>query len=188
VGVNESLLETRPLVADNTVSFTGHTGIACEGNSIVFRNNTVTDALVQGTGLKIIHRGEQNDDYVENNTVRRTANSAVMLESSATTGIFIRNNLFENIGADGTSFGALYVAGNPTTNVEFSGNTLVNAKNVANLNNASAFLFQDNGIDNGAQVVLESNSNNVRVINSGNVTIWSGANASDIWLNGFRLR
>jgi hypothetical protein len=181
--------EVRPLVLRNEVSSTGHTGIAAEGNGIVFRENRISDVLVQGTGMKIIHRGDYDaHDYVENNTVRNTTNAGFMIESSDSGGVFVRNNVWDRIGADGTSFGVVYVSGSRTTNVEVSGNTITNAKALANLNNAAGFLFRNNSVNAEAAVVLESNASGIRLESSGGVVIWDSADASDVWVDGVQIR
>jgi hypothetical protein len=178
--------ETRPVIEHNDVSLTGHTGIATEGNGAVIRYNTVTDPSVQGTGLKLIHRGDANPEYVEYNTVSGTVGGGLMLESCDSPGIYVRYNHFDRIGRDGTTFGALYVAGSTTRNVQFTDNTITNAKNIANLNNADTFLFQDNAFNAGAAVVLETNNHNITLINSGDVEIQNGA--SDVWVDGNKVQ
>jgi hypothetical protein len=171
--------ETNIAIVGNTVADTGHTGLVSESSGPTVTGNTVTNTIVQGTGMKFIPRGAVADAVWDNNTITGTVGAGIMIEPSAVhpAHIYVRGNTFNTIGDTGTTFGALYLSGaSGAQNVTFSGNSITSAHAVANMNYASNILLQDNTITTpvgaeGGDVILETSNHDITVNNSGNVVM-----------------
>lgn len=180
-GVDVGRYCTRPTIISNTVANTGHTGIASEGQQIVMSNNTVSNILTQGTGLKMIPRGVASDNVFEGNSVTSTYNAGWQYDGSGTVplSVSVRNNTFKDTSLSGCCFGAMYIANTSAkNNVQFTGNTLINGRQVANIGYATNVLLQNNTIvtpgSGGTEIGVESNAHDIVAINSGTVIIQGG--------------
>jgi hypothetical protein len=184
-GVDVGRYCTRPTIINNTVTSTGHTGIVSEGQQVVMSNNTVSSILTQGTGLKWIPRGSPSDNIFEGNSVTNTYNGGWQYDGSGTVPlhVYVRNNTFKDISTSGCCFGAMYIANSAEkNNIQFTGNTLISGRSVANIGHATNVLLQNNTIvtpgSGGTEIAFESNVHDATVINSGTVVIQGGCSGN----------
>lgn len=178
---------TRPHIHHNKVERTGHTAIVTESEAPRVHDNAVRDALTQGTGYKFIPRGGSAEAFLDFNIAENTVGSALMIEGSESVPvhIWVRNWTASNIGKDGTTFGFLYVSGQPLRNISVADCQLVNCKRTCNLNNVSAAFFTGLRLSGTGAAALENNVHNVTFQNAGTVEI--GRNVSDIWVDGKKV-
>lgn len=173
-------------IKDNTVVSPGHTGIVTESSHPTVTGNFVKNSLTQGTGMKFIARGTDADAVFDNNTIDGTKDGGLQEDPGTTHSghyTYVRNNSFKNIGSLNSGFGALYVSGATNNGIRFTGNTLTTCEAVANLNNATDVLLQNNTIITpgqlaGNHVILQNADHNITVINSGVADIWDTCNPS----------
>lgn len=167
-------------IIDNTITNTGHTGIAVEGQGPIVTGNQLANINTQGTCLKFIPRGLSVDAVFDNNTCNRSYGAAFQIETAGVdaTNVYVRNNQFTLIsdwtvqGGANLSFGALYAGTGGGKHIRFTGNTLTQGRKVAAYSSSSDLLIQNNTIVNGLggfpnQVACEGTSSNVTINSSG---------------------
>ena len=176
------------LVEDNTVSDTGHTGIATEPASGIIRRNHVTNALTNGTGYKIMLHPEApfagNVEFYEN-VAENTANAGLMLEGAAYESIDVHHNTFRNCGKQGTSFGALYTSQWTTRSLSFHDNVIEGCRSQGAMNRSDSCTIENNSITGESTLWLENDDTNITVNHSGQVMI--GANVSNVFVDGQQI-
>jgi hypothetical protein len=182
------------VIVANRVRNTGHTCIIGEAASVVLLDNICGNSLTQGTGMKICYR--PLNDYtsrvpygwvVARNTIDTTMGAGLMLQDvdDIPGGVLVEANWFKNCGKEGTSFGAIY-SSNDAANVQFKNNKVENCRSVACLRYARNWLFENNQIIGGSNVVfLEEGNNGITLINSGQVNL--GSNNQNVTVDGNKV-
>jgi len=182
------------VIENNETRETGHTGIALEGGNGVVRGNRVYDSLTQGTGYKLCYRGSgvyrrravganaQPVMIFSDNSVSGTVGAGLMLENCASIAVAVANNVFENCGRQGTTFGAVYSM-SYANGLRMAGNSIRNCRAVACFRQLHTSALQDNTISGGSDVIyLEDDCHEITVTHSGRVNI--GKNCSGITQDG----
>jgi parallel beta-helix repeat protein len=182
------------VIENNETRGTGHTGIALEGGNGVVRGNRVYDSLVQGTGYKLCYRGSgvyrrravhPNAEPVmvfSDNLVNGTVGAGLMLEDCASIAVAVANNVFENCGREGSTFGGAYSM-SYANGLRMAGNTIRNCRSVACFRRLHTSKLEDNSISGGSDVIyLEDDCHDIAVNHSGRVHL--GTNCSGITQDG----
>src|SRR6185436_19443601 len=147
-------------------------------------SNIVRDVLVQGTGFKLIARGEALESVWEDNAVERCFGAGMMIEGGGPTpNIIVRRMTGRDIGrtGPGREFGLMY--GNPA-NLIVSDCQILRCMKLAAFNDARSIKFLNNTGDR-LIVSLENNCSGISLVNSGGVEI--GRNCSDVTVDGKRV-